>query len=101
MTPLFDSYLTLRAIVYQRTSLVESACSLLIDIVTSLHNSDKEQDKHDFISACISALETHGHEPRAPLYILEQLCNLVCPPTEEPERMLILLKSPTQEEFIR
>jgi E3 ubiquitin-protein ligase UBR4 len=33
--------------------------------------------------------------------VLEQLANVVCPIQPEPEHMLVLKKSPTQEEYIR
>ncbi|KAK8964933.1 Auxin transport protein BIG [Platanthera guangdongensis] len=35
------------------------------------------------------------------LFILEQLCNMICPPKPEPAYLLILNKAHTQEEFIR
>lgn len=36
-----------------------------------------------------------------PQFILEQLCNLICPSKPEPVYLLILNKAHTQEEFIR
>ncbi|KNA07774.1 hypothetical protein SOVF_168870 [Spinacia oleracea] len=56
-----------------------------------------------FIHACICGLQIHGDEKKGQtsLFILEQLCNLICPSKPESVYLVILNKAHTQEEFIR
>merc|ERR1712137_758387 len=99
MITLLDGFLSLRGIIVQKTKLTDDSATKLISLLKSLHG-ENEQDNQLFMVACIKALDKHK-TGRTPIFIFEQLCNIVCPTKPEPEYLLSLNKSPTQEEFIR
>ncbi|KAB2613738.1 auxin transport protein BIG-like [Pyrus ussuriensis x Pyrus communis] len=82
--------------------LISDCNRLLNDLLDSLLLESSE-NKRQFIRACVCGLQNHGEERkgRTCLFILEQLCNLICPSKPEPVYLLVLNKAHTQEEFIR
>lgn len=96
---LLNSFLSLRGVIVQKTKLTEDSSTMLLDLLKSLH-ADNEKDNQLFITGCIKALDTHN-KGREPIFIFEQLCNIVCPEKPKPQYYVNLIKSPTQEEFIR
>ncbi|XXG55217.1 hypothetical protein AAC387_Pa03g2931 [Persea americana] len=102
LSKVLEALLVIRGLIVQKTKLISDCNKLLKDLLDSLLLESSE-NKRQFIRACISGLQTHGEERkgRTSLFILEQLCNMICPSKPEPVYLLILNKAHTQEEFIR
>ncbi|CAN4082734.1 unnamed protein product [Withania somnifera] len=97
-----EALIVIRGLVVQKTKLINDCNRLLKDLLDSLLLESNE-NKCQFIQACISGLQIHRNDNRGrtSLFILEQLCNLISPSKPEPVYLLILNKAHTQEEFIR
>ncbi|XP_049346359.1 auxin transport protein BIG isoform X1 [Solanum verrucosum] len=102
LSEVLEALIVIRGLVVQKTKLINDCNRLLKDLLDSLLLESNE-NKRQFIQACISGLQIHGDENRGrtSLFILEQLCNLISPSKPEPVYLLILNKAHTQEEFIR
>ncbi|KAF3783370.1 Auxin transport protein [Nymphaea thermarum] len=102
LSQVLEALLVVRGLIIQKTKLISDCNRLLKDLLDGLLLESSENKRH-FIRACISGLHNHGEERkgRTSLFILEQLCNLICPSKPEPVYLLILNKAHTQEEFIR
>uniref|UniRef100_J3MVR9 Auxin transport protein BIG n=2 Tax=Oryza brachyantha TaxID=4533 RepID=J3MVR9_ORYBR len=102
LSDVLEAFLVIRGLVVQKTKLINDCNRLLKDLLDSLL-VESTANKRQFIRACISGLQKHVKEKkrRTSLFILEQLCNLICPVKPEPVYLLILNKAHTQEEFIR
>ncbi|XP_062198953.1 auxin transport protein BIG-like isoform X2 [Phragmites australis] len=102
LSEVLEAFLVICGLVVQKTKLINDCNCLLKDLLDSLLIESTE-NKRQFIQACISGLQKHVKEKkrRTSLFILEQLCNLICPVKPEPSYLLILNKAHTQEEFIR
>jgi len=102
LSEVLEAFLVIRGLVVQKTKLINDCNRLLKDLLDSLLVESTE-NKRQFIRACISGLQKHVKEKkrRTSLFIVEQLCNLICPVKPEPVYLLILNKAHTQEEFIR
>lgn len=102
LSEVLEALIVIRGLVVQKTKLINDCNKLLKDLLDSLLLESNE-NKRQFIQACISGLQIHGDESkgRTSLFILEQLCNLISPSKPEPVYLLILNKAHTQEEFIR
>ncbi|XP_027153889.1 auxin transport protein BIG [Coffea eugenioides] len=102
LSEVLEALIVIRGLIVQKTKLICDCNRLLKDLLDSLL-LESDENKHQFIQACICGLQIHGEERkgRASLFILEQLCNLICPSKPEAVYLLILNKAHTQEEFIR
>ncbi|XP_008230303.1 PREDICTED: auxin transport protein BIG [Prunus mume] len=102
LSEILEALIVIRGLVVQKTKLISDCNRLLKDLLDSLLLESSE-NKRQFIRACICGLQNHGEERkgRTCLFILEQLCNLICPSKPEPVYLLVLNKAHTQEEFIR
>ncbi|XP_077214481.1 auxin transport protein (BIG) [Tasmannia lanceolata] len=102
LSQVLEALLVIRGLIVQKTKLISDCNKLLKDLLDSLLLESTENKRH-FIRACISGLQNHVEEGkgRTSLFILEQLCNIICPSKPEPVYLLILNKAHTQEEFIR
>ncbi|XP_060191553.1 auxin transport protein BIG isoform X1 [Lycium barbarum] len=102
LSEVLEALIVIRGLVVQKTKLINDCNRLLKDLLDSLLLESNE-NKRQFIQACISGLQIHGDENRGrtSLFILEQLCNLISPSKPDPVYLLILNKAHTQEEFIR
>ncbi|GAA0151174.1 ubiquitin-protein ligase [Lithospermum erythrorhizon] len=102
LSEVLETLIVIRGLIVQKTKLISDCNILLKDLLDSLLLESNE-NKRQFIQACICGLQVHGDDKkgRASLFILEQLCNLICPSKPEPVYLLILNKAHTQEEFIR
>ncbi|KAI3669933.1 hypothetical protein L6452_41423 [Arctium lappa] len=102
LSEVLEALIVIRGLIVQKTKLISDCSRLLKDLLDSLLLESAENKKH-FIQACICGLQIHGEEKkgRNNLFILEQLCNLICPSKPEAVYHLILNKAHTQEEFIR
>ncbi|EFJ36504.1 hypothetical protein SELMODRAFT_404572 [Selaginella moellendorffii] len=90
LSQILEALLVIRGLVVQKTKLISDW-------------TESDDNKRHFVRACISGLQTpdHDRKDRICLFILEQLCNIICPAKPEPAYMLVLNKAHTQEEFIR
>eukprot|EP01018_Ginkgo_biloba_P024431 Gb_03145 [translate_table: standard] len=102
LSQVLEALLVIRGLIVQKTKLISDCNRLLKELLDCLLLECYENKRH-FIRACISGLQIHGRERkgRTSLFILEQLCNIICPSKPEPVYLLILSKAHTQEEFIR
>ncbi|KAJ0989688.1 hypothetical protein J5N97_008044 [Dioscorea zingiberensis] len=102
LSEILEAFLIIRGLIVQKTKLISDCNRLLKDLLDSLL-LENTGNKRQFIRACISGLQNRGKERkgRTSLFILEQLCNMICPSKPEPVYLLILNKAHTQEEFIR
>ncbi|KAI9082875.1 hypothetical protein K1719_035205 [Acacia pycnantha] len=102
LSEVLEALIVIRGLIVQKTKLISDGNKLLKDLLDSLLLESSE-NKRQFIRACINGLQIHGEESkgRTCLFILEQLCNLICPSKPEPVYLLVLNKAHTQEEFIR
>ncbi|KAK8606644.1 hypothetical protein V6N13_052411 [Hibiscus sabdariffa] len=102
LTEVLEALIVIRGLIVQKTKLISDCNRLLKDLLDSLLLESSE-NKRQFIRACICGLQIHGEEKkgRTCLFILEQLCNLICPSKPEAVYLLVLNKAHTQEEFIR
>ncbi|XP_010525132.1 PREDICTED: auxin transport protein BIG [Tarenaya hassleriana] len=102
LSHVLEALIVIRGLIVQKTKLINDCNRLLKDLLDSLLLESSE-NKRQFIRACVSGLQTHAElkKGRTCLFILEQLCNLICPSKPEAVYMLILNKAHTQEEFIR
>ncbi|KAL5095744.1 hypothetical protein RYX36_000071 [Vicia faba] len=102
LSEILEALIVIRGLIVQKTKLISDCNRLLKDLLDSLLLESSENKRH-FIRACINGLQIHGKERkgRACLFILEQLCNLICPSKPEPVYLLVLNKAHSQEEFIR
>ncbi|XP_022771848.1 auxin transport protein BIG-like isoform X2 [Durio zibethinus] len=102
LSEVLEALIVIRGLIVQKTKLISDCNRLLKDLLDSLLLESSE-NKRQFIRACICGLQIHGEEKkgRTSLFILEQLCNLICPSKPEAVYQLILNKAHTQEEFIR
>ncbi|XWS75634.1 hypothetical protein CRYUN_Cryun01aG0107800 [Craigia yunnanensis] len=102
LSEVLEALIVIHGLIVQKTKLINDCNQLLKDLLDSLLLESSE-NKQQFIRACISGLQIHGEEKkgRTSLFILEQLCNLICPSKAEAVYLLVLNKAHTQEEFIR
>uniref|UniRef100_A0A1D1Y594 Auxin transport protein BIG n=1 Tax=Anthurium amnicola TaxID=1678845 RepID=A0A1D1Y594_9ARAE len=102
ISEVLEALLVIRGLIVQKTKLISDCNRLLKDLLDGLLLESCE-NKRQFIRACISGLQNHAKERkgRTSLFILEQLCNVICPSKPEPVYLLNLNKAHTQEEFIR
>ncbi|TQD82010.1 hypothetical protein C1H46_032473 [Malus baccata] len=102
LSEVLEALIVIHGLVVQKTKLISDCNRLLKDLLDSLLLESSE-NKRQFIRACICGLQNHVEERkgRTCLFILEQLCNLICPSKPEPVYLLVLNKAHTQEEFIR
>ncbi|XP_022727915.1 auxin transport protein BIG-like isoform X2 [Durio zibethinus] len=102
LSEVLEALIVIRGLIVQKTKLISDCNQLLKDLLDSLLLESSE-NKRQFIRACICGLQIHGEEKkgRTCLFILEQLCNLICPSKPEAVYLLVLNKAHTQEEFIR
>ncbi|KAK4477539.1 hypothetical protein RD792_016768 [Penstemon davidsonii] len=102
LSDVLEALIVIRGLIVQKTKLISDCNRLLKDLLDSLLLESNE-NKRQFIQACVGGLQIYGEERkgRTSLFILEQLCNLICPTKPEPVYLLILNKAHTQEEFIR
>ncbi|XP_017240355.1 auxin transport protein BIG isoform X1 [Daucus carota subsp. sativus] len=102
LSEILEALIVIRGLIVQKTKLISDCNRLLKDLLDSLLLESSE-NKRQFIQACINGLQIHGQDKRGrtSLFILEQLCNLICPSKPESVYLLILNKAHTQEEFIR
>ncbi|ESQ49882.1 hypothetical protein EUTSA_v10019869mg [Eutrema salsugineum] len=102
LSHVLEALIVIRGLIVQKTKLINDCNRFLKDLLDGLLLESSE-NKRQFIRACVSGLQTHAVEKkgRTCLFILEQLCNLICPSKPEAVYMLILNKAHTQEEFIR
>ncbi|KAF6169153.1 hypothetical protein GIB67_038650 [Kingdonia uniflora] len=101
LSEVLEALIVIRGLVVQKTKLISDCNRNLKDLLDSLLLESSE-NKRQFIRACISGLQIHGEKKgRTSLFILEQLCNMICPSKPEPVYLLVLNKAHTQEEFIR
>ncbi|MQL86782.1 hypothetical protein Taro_019315, partial [Colocasia esculenta] len=102
ISKVLEALLVIRGLIVQKTKLISDCNRLLKDLLDSLLLESSE-NKRQFIRACICGLQTHAKERkgRTSLFILELLCNVICPSKPEPVYLLNLNKAHTQEEFIR
>nr|AGH32778.1 auxin transport protein BIG [Krascheninnikovia arborescens] len=102
LSEVLEALIVIRGLVVQKTKLISDCNRLLKDLLDSLLQESSE-NKRQFIRACICGLQIHRDEKKGQisLFILEQLCNLICPSKPESVYLLILNKAHTQEEFIR
>ncbi|XP_059670492.1 auxin transport protein BIG [Cornus florida] len=102
LSQVLEAFIVIRGLIVQRTKLISDCNKLLKDLLDGLMLESSE-NKRQFIRACISGLQKHGEDRRGrtSLFILEQLCNLICPSKPESVYLLVLNKAHTQEEFIR
>ncbi|QCE12751.1 E3 ubiquitin-protein ligase UBR4 [Vigna unguiculata] len=102
LSEILEALIVIRGLIVQKTKLISDCNRLLKDLLDSLLLESSE-NKRQFIRACVNGLEIHREERkgRACLFILEQLCNVICPSKPEPVYLLVLNKAHTQEEFIR
>ncbi|KAK7340712.1 hypothetical protein VNO77_21422 [Canavalia gladiata] len=102
LSQILEALIVIRGLIVQKTKLISDCNRLLKDLLDGLLLESSE-NKRQFIRACINGLEIHGEERkgRTCLFILEQLCNVICPSKPEPVYLLVLNKAHTQEEFIR
>jgi E3 ubiquitin-protein ligase UBR4 len=96
---LLDGFLYLRGLILQKNKLIDDSCKQLSSLLDKMH-AETDEDNKSFIVACSEALTKHVGL-QTPLFILEQLCNIICPVKPDPVYQLILKKSSTQEDFIR
>ena len=112
---LLHALLCVRGLVMQKTSVTQECATRLQPLLTALHEGS-EPDRRRFMAACVASLREHADmagsvdasgiggrssDGRSLIFLFEQLCSLVCPEKPEPEYMLMLNKTVTQEEFIR
>lgn len=102
LSDILEALIVIRGLIVQKTKLISDCNRLLKDLLDSLLLESNE-NKRQFVQACIGGLQVHGEDKkvRTSMFILEQLCNLICPSKPEPVYLLILNKAHTQEEFIR
>lgn len=102
LSEVLEALIVIRGLIVQKTKLISDCNRLLKDLLDSLLLESSE-NKRQFIRACICGLQIHREERkgRSSLFILEQLCNLICPSKPEAVYLLVLNKAHTQEEFIR
>ncbi|GMI69029.1 BIG, LOW PHOSPHATE-RESISTANT ROOT 1, DARK OVER-EXPRESSION OF CAB 1, TRANSPORT INHIBITOR RESPONSE 3 [Hibiscus trionum] len=102
LTEVLEALIVIHGLIVQKTKLISDCNRLLKDLLDSLLLESSE-NKRQFIRACICGLQIHGEEKkgRTCLFILEQLCNLICPSKPEAVYLLVLNKAHTQEEYIR
>ncbi|PKU69107.1 auxin transport protein BIG [Dendrobium catenatum] len=102
LSQMLEALLVIRGLIVQKTKLISDCNKLLKDLLDGLM-LESTGNKRKFIHACISGLQNHVKEKKGltKLFILEQLCNMICPSKPEPVYLLILNKAHTQEEFIR
>ena len=96
---MLDNLLHVQSLIVQKTKLMDDCAQLLMSTFTSL-SSESEEDKRRLCTACVEALDTH-RQGRTPVFLVQQLTNMMCPAKTLPNYLLILTKSPSQEEFIR
>lgn len=102
LSQVLEALLVIRGLIVQKTKLISDCNRLLKDLLDGLM-LESTGNKRQFIHACICGLQNHVKERkgRTKLFILEQLCSMICPSKPETAYLLILNKAHSQEEFIR
>ncbi|KAJ1697807.1 hypothetical protein LUZ63_006319 [Rhynchospora breviuscula] len=102
LSEVLEAFLIIQGLVVQKTKLISDCNRLLKELLDGLV-LESTDNKWQFIRACVAGLQRHAREQkrRTSLFILEQLCNMICPTKPEPVYLLVLNKAHTQEEFIR
>eukprot|EP00698_Gefionella_okellyi_P019390 TRINITY_DN593_c0_g2_i1.p1 TRINITY_DN593_c0_g2~~TRINITY_DN593_c0_g2_i1.p1 ORF type:complete len:2390 (-),score=701.17 TRINITY_DN593_c0_g2_i1:133-7272(-) len=95
---ILGAFLRLRGLIAQRTKFTDDAAAALLKIMEQLRQT--EQDKKHFIAACVRALDSQ-QAGMATVYVLEQLCDIICPTKVAPQYLVALNKASSQEEYIR
>eukprot|EP01134_Creolimax_fragrantissima_P005766 CFRG5766T1 len=99
---LLDAYLYLRGVPRPNCTKLTNDCAELMRSLLETLTSGTIEETQSYMAACIQSLDRFSQtDVQRPVFILEQLCNIVCPISVEPEILLILRKSRSQEEFIR
>ena len=73
-----NAMLRVRGLAVQRSPAIEKCASLLQKVVQSVY-SDSDDDKRSTIKAYVLALGQTHTEKRTPIFILEQICNIIRP----------------------
>jgi E3 ubiquitin-protein ligase UBR4 len=93
-----SSFLTLQAMIVQKTSYSHAACQLLRDLTDKLQET--ESDKILFMQACIESLRTHK-DSRTAQFVFERLCNMISPIREVPQYFMNLKRADSQQHYFR
>ena len=99
LSTMLDNFLHVQSLIVQKTKLIDDCAHLLMSTFDTIA-SESEHDKKIFCKACVEALETH-RQGRTRVFLLQQLCNIMCPVKVVPACLLVLTKSHTQEDYIR
>ncbi|XVF20872.1 hypothetical protein REPUB_Repub12eG0040500 [Reevesia pubescens] len=102
LSEVLEALIVIHGLIVQKTKLI-SDCNRLLKDLLDRRLLESNENKRQFIRACICGLQIHGEEKkgRTCLFIVEQLCNLICPSKPEAVYLLVINKAHTQEEFIR
>jgi E3 ubiquitin-protein ligase UBR4 len=95
---ILSSFLSLRTIIVQKTSLTTECCDMLRVLTDKLQETEK--DKQLFITSCIDALRTRTDNYTA-IFVFERLCNMIVPYKEPPSYLVNLDKHRAQEYFFQ
>jgi len=100
VTEVLQCYLALRKLVVQRTKLVDEAQEILLNLLYLLTAGAEDSS---FMKACIAALKKCPvNDIRTPVFIFEQLCNIIHKEKEEQSEFFMLLeKDPQQEDYLQ
>jgi hypothetical protein len=82
-----NAFLSVRSLILQRTKLSEECAATLLSIVKKISSDD---DRRSSIRAYVTALQQPHHDTRTPIFILEELCNLIVPKKVEKTCSVVL-----------
>jgi E3 ubiquitin-protein ligase UBR4 len=97
-------FLKVRGLVLQKTKLTDQAASAMLALLRKIYESEKDGLASVWISALPRASagqRLDGQRASAAVFVLEQLCEAMCPEKVAPDYQLHLEKSSSQEEYIR
>lgn len=77
-TQVLTAFLRVRGLLMQRSSLSEQCASKLLAMMKVIY-SDSNDDQRATLKAYITALSQPHADQRTPLFILEQVCNIIAP----------------------
>lgn len=96
-------FLKVRGLVLQKTKLTDQAASAMLALLRKIYESERDGLASVWISALprASAGRLDGQRASAAVFVLEQLCEAMCPEKVAPDYQLHLEKASSQEEYIR
>lgn len=98
---IINAFLNARKIQFIKNKVIAESQEFLEKLFDQLHLDCSEEQRYTFLIECIKALGQRQDDPLAQMFLIQQITRIIAPAKPEPQYLLRLEKSMTQEEYIR